>query len=58
MTDNSKIWLSLPHMGGNEQQFIKEAFDTNWIGPLSLNVNGFEHDLQNYLCANPTVCLN
>ena len=42
---NSKIWLSLAHMGGREQGFIKEAFDTNWVVPLGPNVNGFEDDL-------------
>jgi dTDP-4-amino-4,6-dideoxygalactose transaminase len=44
-----KIWLSSPHMGGNEQKYVQEAFDTNWIAPLGPNVNGFEHDLENYL---------
>ncbi|AEH00893.1 DegT/DnrJ/EryC1/StrS aminotransferase family protein [Lacinutrix sp. 5H-3-7-4] len=46
---NSKIWLSSPHMGGNEQTYIKEAFDTNWIAPLGPNVRGFENDLESYL---------
>ncbi|CAM4029540.1 DegT/DnrJ/EryC1/StrS family aminotransferase [Flavobacterium weaverense] len=46
---NSKIWLSSPHMGGNEQKFVKEAFDTNWVAPLGPNVNGLELDLENYL---------
>jgi dTDP-4-amino-4,6-dideoxygalactose transaminase len=45
----SKIWLSSPHMGGTEQQFIKEAFDANWVAPLGPNVNGFEKDLEDYL---------
>ncbi|MFT5245055.1 MAG: dTDP-4-amino-4,6-dideoxygalactose transaminase [Psychroserpens sp.] len=44
-----KIWLSSPHMGGNEQKYVQEAFDTNWIAPLGPNVNGFEQDLENYL---------
>jgi dTDP-4-amino-4,6-dideoxygalactose transaminase len=44
-----KIWLSSPHMSGNEQSYIKEAFDTNWVAPLGPNVNGFENDLQSYL---------
>lgn len=44
-----KIWLSSPHMSGNEQSYIKEAFDTNWVAPLGPNVNGFESDLQSYL---------
>lgn len=36
-------------MSGNEQSYIKEAFDTNWVAPLGPNVNGFENDLQAYL---------
>jgi dTDP-4-amino-4,6-dideoxygalactose transaminase len=36
-------------MGENEQNFIKEAFDTNWVAPLGPNVIGFEKDLENYL---------
>ena len=47
--DLKKIWLSSPHMGGTEQSFVKEAFDTNWVAPLGPNVNGFENDLQTYL---------
>lgn len=47
--NNSKIWLSSPHMGGNEQKFVNEAFDTNWVAPLGPNVNGLEKDLENYL---------
>ena len=47
--ESSKIWLSSPHMGGSEQKFIKEAFDTNWVAPLGPNVNGFENDIERYL---------
>ncbi len=46
---NSKIWLSSPHMGGGEQKFVQEAFDTNWVAPLGPNVNNFESDLEGYL---------
>lgn len=46
---NNKIWLSSPHMGGNEQRYVNEAFDTNWIAPLGPNVTGFENDLEAYL---------
>ena len=46
---NKKIWLSLAHMSGREQDFIKEAFDTNWVVPLGPNVNGFETDLEQYI---------
>jgi len=44
----SKIWLSSPHMGCNEQKYVKEAFDTNWVAPLGPNVNEFEKALENY----------
>ena len=44
-----KIWLSSPHMGDTEQKYVKEAFDTNWVAPLGPNVNGFEHDIANYI---------
>lgn len=43
-----KIWLSSPHLGNNEQAFVNEAFDTNWIAPLGPHVNGFEKDIQDY----------
>ena len=46
---NNRIWLSLAHMGGQEQRFIQEAFDTNWVVPLGPNVDGFERDLQEFL---------
>ena len=44
-----KIWLSSPHLGGTEQKYVQEAFDTNWIAPLGPNVNGFEQDLEKYI---------
>ena len=47
--EQKKIWLSLAEMGGREQEFIQEAFDTNWVVPLGPNVNGFEEDLTRYL---------
>jgi len=42
---NPKIWLSSPHMGGSEQKFVNDAFETNWIAPLGPHVNGFEDDI-------------
>lgn len=47
--NNSKIWLSSPHMGGTEQHYIQQAFDANWVAPLGPNVNGLEQDLEHYL---------
>ena len=46
---NKRIYLSLAHMGGREQDFIKEAFDTNWVVPLGPNVDAFEQSLRDYL---------
>ncbi|MBL0012856.1 MAG: DegT/DnrJ/EryC1/StrS family aminotransferase [Flavobacterium sp.] len=51
----SKIWLSSPHMGGSEQKFIKEAFDSNWVAPLGPNVSGFENDLESYIGENKAI---
>ena len=52
-----RILLCLAHMSGKEQDFIKEAFDENWVVPLGPNVNGFEKDLEEFVndreCAEP-----
>lgn len=50
-----KIWLSSPHMGGNELKYIHEAFDENWVAPLGPNVDGFEKDIENFLQSNVKV---
>lgn len=44
-----RIYLCLAHMSGQEQKFIQEAFDTNWVVPLGPNVNGFEEDLKKFV---------
>lgn len=44
-----RIYLSSPHMGGTEQNYVNEAFDTNWIAPLGPNVTEFEESLASYL---------
>ena len=44
-----RIYLSSPTMHGEEQEFIKEAFDTNWVAPLGPNVNAFEKELADYV---------
>lgn len=54
----NKIWLSSPHMSGNEQKYIQEAFDTNWIAPLGPNVDAFENELANYLSVKHVVALS
>ena len=42
-------------MSGNEQKFIQEAFDTNWVVPLGPNVDAFETELENYVGENKKV---
>ncbi|HHT7240229.1 MULTISPECIES: aminotransferase class I/II-fold pyridoxal phosphate-dependent enzyme [Bacillus] len=44
-----RIYLSSPHMSGNEQKYIQNAFDTNWIAPLGPNVDGFERELASFV---------
>lgn len=54
---SQKIWLSSPHMGGNELKYINEAFEENWVAPLGPNVNGFEEDLEKFLGRNAKVAV-
>lgn len=49
VNENKRIFLSSPHMGNLEKEFIKEAFDTNWIAPLGPNVNSFEKEVAQYV---------
>lgn len=53
-----KIWLSSPHMGGKEIEYVKEAFESNWIAPLGPNVNGFEQDICYYTGIAHTAALS
>lgn len=54
MEERKTIYLCLAHMSetGEEQKFVKEAFDTNWVVPLGPNVNGFEDDLKAFVSKN------
>ncbi|GAA0176815.1 aminotransferase class I/II-fold pyridoxal phosphate-dependent enzyme [Clostridium sediminicola] len=47
-----RIYLSAPHMGGNELKYIKEAFETNWIAPVGPNIDAFEEELCDYIGIN------
>lgn len=49
MSANDRILLSTPHMSGNEQKYINEAFETNWIAPLGPNVDLFEKEISEYV---------
>ncbi len=53
-----RIFLSCPTMHGEEQAFIKEAFDTNWVAPLGPNVNAFEKELAEYVKAGHASALS
>ncbi|MGV2884487.1 DegT/DnrJ/EryC1/StrS family aminotransferase [Paenibacillus taichungensis] len=53
-----RIYLASPHMGGREQHYIQEAFDTNWIAPLGANVDAFEKIVADYVGAAGAVALN
>ena len=55
---NSRIFLSFPHMGGNEMQWIDKAFKESWVVPLGPNVNEFEGLLGEYLGNNNIVALS
>jgi dTDP-4-amino-4,6-dideoxygalactose transaminase len=46
--EKEKIWLSAPHMGGEEIKFVQEAFDTNWVAPVGPSINAFEKELAAY----------
>ncbi len=46
--DKKRIYLSSPTMHGEEQRYVQEAFDTNWVAPLGPNVNAFEKEMEEY----------
>jgi dTDP-4-amino-4,6-dideoxygalactose transaminase len=54
----SKIWLSSPHMGGREQIYVNDAFDTNWVAPLGPHVDGFENELCSFTGAGAAAALS
>lgn len=47
--EKKRIYLSSPTMHGEEQQFVKEAFDTNWVAPLGPNVTAFEREVAEHV---------
>ena len=53
-----KIWLSSPHLTGEEQKYVTEAFETNWVAPLGPNVNGLEQDICKYTGAKACSALS
>jgi len=57
MKEKEKIWLSSPHMSGNEMKYIEEAFRKNHVFPLGPNVTGFEADLKKFTGAKYVSCV-
>lgn len=58
LKDMNRVYLSSPHMSGQEQKYIKEAFDTNWIAPLGSNVDAFEKEMSKYTGAKEAVAVS
>ena len=54
----SRIYLSPPHMNGDEQRYIHEAFESNWIAPLGPNVDGFEKEIASYVGVSEAVAVS
>lgn len=57
-SNKSKIYLSPPHLSGNEIKYIQEAIDTNWIAPLGPNVDAFEKEIAQYTGVNEAVAVS
>ena len=55
--DKKRIYLSCPTMHGEEQEFVKEAFDTNWVAPLGKNVTEFENEIAAYVGCNAAAAM-
>ncbi|WP_345992308.1 aminotransferase class I/II-fold pyridoxal phosphate-dependent enzyme [Chryseobacterium sp. Chry.R1] len=53
---HDKIWLSPPHLSGNELEFIDDAFQKNWVTSIGNNIDEFENDLRSFLGGNIEVC--
>jgi len=53
-----RIWLSSPHIGEKEKEYVAEAFATNWVAPLGPNVDQFEQQLAEYVAVNSVAVLN
>ena len=52
------VWLSSPHMSGNELKYIHEAFEKNYVFPMGPHVKGFENDLKIFTSADICTCLS
>ena len=55
---SNKIWLSSPNMGGSEEDFVKQAFEKNWVAPIGPNIDAFEKAICNYNNVNHAAALS
>lgn len=55
---SERIYLSSPHLTGEEQKYVKKAFDTNWVAPLGENVDKFEEEMSRYTGAMGSLALS
>jgi pyridoxal phosphate-dependent aminotransferase EpsN len=56
--EKKRIYLSAPHMSGQEQEYIAQAFETNWIAPLGPHVDGFEKEFAAYVGINEAAAVS
>ncbi|MGN1204693.1 MAG: DegT/DnrJ/EryC1/StrS family aminotransferase, partial [Lachnospiraceae bacterium] len=54
----NKIWLASPTMHGEEQQYVKEAFDTNWVSTVGPNLEHLEKSVREYVGCKAAVALS
>ncbi len=52
-----RIFLSPPHMCGNERKYVNEAFDTNWVAPYGPHLNAFEQEMSSYIGQEAALCV-
>jgi len=55
---DTRILLSIPHMSGEEHEYVEQAFATNWVAPLGPNVDAFEQELSEYIGGSYVAALN
>ncbi|WP_137790981.1 aminotransferase class I/II-fold pyridoxal phosphate-dependent enzyme [Bacillus sp. E(2018)] len=58
LTNKKRIFLCAPHMSGNEQKYMNDAFQTNWIAPLGPNVDAFEKEIATHVGARAGVAVS
>src|SRR3990172_4544651 len=58
MRENSRIYLSPPHLSGHELEFIRDAIESNWIAPLGPHVDAFEKEFSQFLGLSSAVALS